>query len=94
MIERFPTNPTYLDTHAWVLFKKKNYSLAKFYMETALSNGGSENPTLLEHYGDILMMLEKTDEALDYWNRAKQLGSDSATLDRKIKEKRYIDEKK
>jgi len=94
VVERFPTNPTYLDTHAWVLFKKKNYTLAKFYMETALSNGGSENPTLLEHYGDILMMLEKTDEALDYWNRAKQLGSDSATLERKIKEKRYIDEKK
>jgi tetratricopeptide (TPR) repeat protein len=93
VVERFPDNPTYLDTYAWVLFKKKNYTLARFYMETALKNGGNENPTLLEHYGDILFMLERVDEAVGYWNKAVEFGSDSEVLKQKINEKRYIREK-
>ena len=93
VVERFPDNPTYLDTYAWVLFKKKNYSLAKFYMETALKNSGSENPTLLDHYGDILFMLDRVEEAVEYWRKAKELGSDSEVIDQKINEKRYIREK-
>ena len=93
VVERFPDNPTYLDTYAWVLFKKGNYSLAKFYMETALRNGGNENPTLLDHYGDILFKLERLEEAVSYWEKAKEFGSDSEILDQKIKEKRYIREK-
>lgn len=92
VIEQFPDNPTYLDTHAWVLFKRGNYKLAKFYMESALNNGGDKNPTLLEHYGDILFMMKKTDEAKEYWEKAKNNGGTSAILDRKIKEKKYIEE--
>ena len=92
VIEQFPDNPTYLDTHAWVLFKKGNYTLAKFYMQSAINNGGDKNPTLLEHYGDILFMLKKTDEARQYWEKAKDNGGTSAVLDRKIREKKYIEE--
>ena len=38
-----PENSTYLDTYAWVLFMRKDYALAKFYMETAMKNGGDKN---------------------------------------------------
>lgn len=93
VVERYPDNPTYLDTYAWVLFKKKNYSLARFYMETALNNGGNTNPTLLEHYGDILYMLERVSEAVEYWEKAREFGGDSEILEKKILEKRYIGEK-
>ena len=93
VVEKFPDNPTYLDTYAWVLFKKQNYSLAKFYMETALKNGGNENPTLLDHYGDILFMLNRVDEAVSSWEKAKEFGSDSKVLEQKIREKKYIREK-
>lgn len=92
VIERFPNNPTYLDTHAWVLFRKGDFSLAKFYMESALNNGGDENATLLEHYGDILYKLGKTEEALEYWQKAKENGGAGEVLERKIKEKRYLEE--
>lgn len=92
VIEMFPDNPTYLDTHAWVLFKKGDYSLAKFYMESAINNGGSENGTLLEHYGDILIKLNKTEEAVKNWKKARDLGDASELIDRKIEEKRYIEE--
>lgn len=92
VIERFPDNPTYLDTHAWVLFKKGEYALAKFYMESALNNGGNDNPTLLEHFGDILFKIGKLDEALDYWNKALENGGDSEILRRKINEQKYLEE--
>ncbi len=92
VVERFSDNATYLDTYAWVLFKKKNYSLAKFYMESALSYSAEENPTLIEHYGDILMMLGNVEEALRNWEKAATLGSESKTLQQKITKKKYIEE--
>ncbi|MBN2774548.1 MAG: tetratricopeptide repeat protein, partial [Prolixibacteraceae bacterium] len=91
VIELFPDNSTYLDTHAWVLFKKKEYQLAKFYMESAIKNGGETNPVLLEHYGDILIMLKNTDEARKFWEKAKEMGGESALLDRKIRDMKYYE---
>lgn len=91
VIEKFPNNPTYLDTYAWVLFKRKNYSLAKFYMENALTNGGNTNPTLLEHMGDILFMMEKKSEASEYWQKARENGGESEVLDRKIRDQQYYE---
>ncbi len=92
VVERFPNNATYLDTHAWVLFKKGEYKLAKFYMESAIKNGGDDNATLLEHYGDILFMSEKLDEAKEYWEKAKENGGNSEVLLRKIREQKYFEE--
>jgi tetratricopeptide (TPR) repeat protein len=92
VIEKFPDNSTYLDTYAWVLFKKGEYKLAKFYMESALKYGGNDNSTLLEHYGDILFKLQQTDEALKYWQKAKDLGEVSELLDKKINERKYLEE--
>jgi tetratricopeptide (TPR) repeat protein len=92
VVEKFPDNATYLDTYAWVLFKKKNYSLAKFYMETALSHSEDESSTLIEHYGDILFMLGNMEEAFNNWNKALSIGSESKRLKQKIAEKKYIRE--
>ncbi len=92
VIAQFPDNETYLDTYAWVLFKKGNYALARFYMETALKNGGENNPVMLEHYGDILFMLNKLSEAKQYWEKAKDNGGTSEVLKRKIREQKYIAE--
>jgi len=92
VVARFPNNATYLDTHAWVLFKKGEYKLAKFYMESAIKNGGDDNATLLEHYGDILFMSEKLNEAKEYWEKAKENGGNSEVLLRKIKEQKYFEE--
>lgn len=91
VIQAHPNNPTYLDTHAWVLFKKKEYRLAKFYMDTALQNGGEENAVLFEHYGDILFMMNEAEEALKYWIKSRDQGNKSQTLIKKIEEKKYIE---
>ena len=61
-------------------------------METAIKNGGENNPVMLEHYGDILFMLNKLEEASQYWEKAKNNGGTSEVLLRKIREKKYIEE--
>ncbi len=86
-----PNNATYLDTYAWVLFMQKNFTLAKFYMETAMKNGGDKNGVIVEHYGDILFMLGEKQNALEQWKKALGTGEGSALLNEKIKQQRYLD---
>ncbi|HLN73928.1 MAG: tetratricopeptide repeat protein [Methylococcaceae bacterium] len=86
-----PDNPTYLDTYAWVLFMRKDYSLAKFYMEIALKNGGDKNGVIVEHYGDILYMLGNKDQAMEQWKKAQATGDTSEFINEKIKQGRYLD---
>ena len=61
-------------------------------MEAAIKNNGEDNAVMLEHYGDILFMLNKLEEANQYWEKAKNSGSTSEVLERKIREKKYIAE--
>jgi tetratricopeptide (TPR) repeat protein len=91
VVQAVPDNPTYLDTYAWVLFMRENYELARFYIETAINNGGSDNAVLVEHYGDILYKLGEKEKALENWKKAKGLGEGSEVLDQKIKESRFIE---
>jgi tetratricopeptide (TPR) repeat protein len=90
-IKAEPDNATYLDTYAWVFFVKGNYLLAKIYIEKAIEKDMGRNAALLDHYGDILYMSGDREKALDQWTKARQAGKQSATLDRKIAEKTYIE---
>ena len=71
-----PDNATFLDTYAWVLFKRKNYSLAKFYMRSALENDKDISGVMYEHYGDILYMDGDKEEAVKMWQKAVETGGD------------------
>lgn len=83
MIE--PGNGTYLDTHAWVLFKRKVYSEALYYMKQAIEKTTDPSGVLYEHYGDILYVNGKKEEALEMWRMAKEKGDEVSTdLDAKI----------
>lgn len=86
-----PENPTYLDTYAWVLFMRKEYTTARFYMDTAIKNGGDKNGVIVEHYGDILFLLGQKDKALEQWKKAVEIGDGSSLLSEKIKQQRYLD---
>ena len=87
-----PTNATFLDTYGWVLFKQGAYTMAKIYIENAVKYS-EEDPSaeVLEHYGDILYKTGEPEQALEQWKKAKGLGSDSKTLKKKIKTKKYIE---
>ena len=91
-IKMEPNNPTYLDTYAWVFFTKGSYTLAKVYIQSAINKDPSNNPVLIDHYGDILYMSGDKEGALEQWKRAKELGNESEILDRKIAEETYIED--
>ena len=54
-----PDNPTYLDTHAWVLYMKGNYKEAEKYMKKALKLLKEPDDTYNKHYEAILRKLGK-----------------------------------
>ncbi|HVD99650.1 MAG TPA: tetratricopeptide repeat protein [Cytophagaceae bacterium] len=84
LVKKYPTEATYLDTYAWVLYMLKDYQGAKHYLEIAILN--SNNGTIVEHYGDVLYQLGEKDKAIEQWKRAKQLGETSEFLDKKLAE--------
>jgi tetratricopeptide (TPR) repeat protein len=86
-----PGNASFEDTYAWILFKQKKYADAKTWMEKALQHGKTKSGTQTEHYGDILFHLGDTEGAVQNWLKAKQYGAQSATLERKINEKKYLE---
>ena len=92
-----PKNPTYLDTYAWILFQRGNYTLSKLYIENAITNGGGdESADVLDHYGDILFKTGDTDKAIQQWEKALEMKekageTDTSTLKRKIENKTYYE---
>lgn len=91
-IKAEPTNATYLDTYAWILFMQKRYEDAKIYIDETLKNDSLPSGVVLEHAGDIYAMTGNMDKAMDYWRQAVDKGNDSAVLQRKIKQRKYIKE--
>lgn len=96
-----PLNKTYLDTYAWVLFMQENYVMAKFYIDRVVSPSQADSTLLadenlhadvLEHAGDIYALSGNDELALRYWGLARQKGSDSALLGKKLKLKKYVKE--
>ncbi len=91
-IKAQPKSATYLDTYAWVLFEQGKYGEAATFIEEAMKNISpvKQNASIYEHAGDIYSMLGKTQDALEMWRKAKSLDSNSKTLEKKIKQKKYI----
>ena len=86
-----PNTASFEDTYAWILFKLKRYADAKLWIEKALVHGKKQSSVQTEHYGDIMFYLGNTEAAVQNWKKAKDYGSKSAILDRKINEKKYIE---
>lgn len=89
-----PGNSTYLDTYAWILFEKGDYVQARLFIDDALKSGGEESDVIIEHAGDIYYMSGDVDGAVKLWLKAREMGSESKTLEQKIKRKKYIPEKR
>lgn len=86
-----PDNSSFLDTYAWILFQLNDFAGAKEWQEKAMKAEGGKSGTVVEHYGDILFKLGQTEEAIKYWKQAKELGTDSGTIDKKISEGKYVE---
>jgi len=87
LVKDNPKNASYLDTYAWVLFMREKYKEARKVMEEAI-DAGQPSSTLFEHYGDILFKLGDTDAAVRQWQKAKEVGGNNETIDKKISNRR------
>lgn len=77
-------NPTYLDTHAWVLFKLGRTDEARPLLQQAVSRDGQKSPELQMHYGDVLAALGEYFMAEIYWKRALENGYDPSEVELRI----------
>jgi predicted Zn-dependent protease len=87
-----PKNSSFLDTYGWVLYKLQRYNDARTWVGKALEDKDSVSAEVMEHYGDILFKLGDTGQAIDYWQKAKAKGPGSALLDKKIAEKKLLEQ--
>lgn len=81
-VEQMPSNPSYLDTFAWVLYQLAEFEKAKVYIERAIAAGG--NATHYEHLGDILEQLGDLDGAVIAWRKALQLDPSRDAVQNKL----------
>ncbi len=89
-IEMEPENPSWLDTYAWVLFKKRDYAKAMEYIDRAIAADAEPTAEVFEHAGDIHFMSGDPDGALLYWEKALKLDPANDLLSRKVAHKTYF----
>lgn len=86
-----PNNSSYQDTYGWILYQMKKYEDAKTWIDKAIHNGGGNNGTLLEHYGDVLYKLGDVDNAVQYWINARKAGDTTTLIDKKIADRKLYE---
>lgn len=79
-----PDVASFQDTYGWVLYTRENYQNALFWIEESLKNGGSSDPTVLEHHGDVLLKLNRIKDAVVAWQKALEAGGETDDLSPKI----------
>ncbi len=88
-----PQDPELFITKAKILFQINSFAEAKSTIEQIrgllFTRGEDQNGAIIEFYGDILFKLNKVDEAIIEWKKAKELGNTSDKIDRKIADKTY-----
>lgn len=86
-----PDNDTFLDTYAWILFRKNDYVHAKEFIDKALEiEGENAQADVLHHAGDIYYMNGDPEQALKYWEQALKLDPDNDLLKKKVKHKTHF----
>lgn len=79
--ENKPTNVAYVDSLAWVYYKRGQFAAAAELLARVLEMDLEPDPVILDHYGDTLYRLGKKDQALVQW-RASLKGREDEDPDR------------
>jgi tetratricopeptide (TPR) repeat protein len=90
LVEKYPENAIYLDTHAWVLYQQSDYENAREYLKKAAAQANASG-TVIEHYGDALFKLGNKIQAIIQWQKAKAKGGASSQIDDKIAKQGLIE---
>ncbi|MBX7102886.1 MAG: tetratricopeptide repeat protein [Gemmataceae bacterium] len=66
-------NAAYLDSLAWIYFKKKEYPKALELMKKVVKDEDSQHVEIYDHYAEILKANGKKSEAVEAWKKALTL---------------------
>lgn len=86
-----PDISAYLDTYGWVLYKQGKYGEAETWINKAIETGGSSDPDIMEHLGDVMFKLGQIEKAVDNWKKAKEKGKGSDLLNKKINDRKLYE---
>ncbi len=90
-LEMEPNRVAFLHTYGWINYLLGNYPTAKEYLERAIELSSEEKALFREHLGDIHCKLGNLEKATMNWEKAAALGSESETLNQKMKDKTCLD---
>lgn len=87
-----PNQASFQDTYAWILFQLGEYEEASEWIDKAIGpNEDRASAVLLEHKGDILFKQGNTEQAIEFWMKAKDKTGASEHIDKKIKDKQFYE---
>lgn len=89
-LELEPGNAVFLDTYGWILFKQEKYADAVEVLERSVKLA-DDIGEIHHHLGDAHAKAGDMDKALKHWKTARELGEDSAILQKKISNKHYYE---
>ncbi len=69
------SNPIFIDTYAWILYKMGDIEEARVQMRRAVALDRSQNYEIALHYGVILYALGESTMAEFYWAKSRQWGA-------------------
>jgi tetratricopeptide (TPR) repeat protein len=79
-----PGNASYLDSLGWVEFRKGKFDQALSDLLRAAKTAEREDPVVFEHIGDTYLKLNRSQEALEAWQKALALDPKNKNLADKI----------
>jgi len=86
VISRADNNTTFLDTYAWVLYKRGKLKDAAIIMEKIISSGEKADAEWYEHYGSILKGQKKCAQAIEKWEIAVSIDTSKTHLIQEIRD--------
>ncbi|MDE6649171.1 MAG: tetratricopeptide repeat protein [Muribaculaceae bacterium] len=89
-----PDNPTYLDTLAWILYLKGEYSDALEIQEKAVGEMKSDEESAAEfwdHLGDIQFRNNQKENAVESWKKALDIDPDNKDIAEKVRNRNIKD---
>jgi tetratricopeptide (TPR) repeat protein len=88
-------NSAYLDSLAWVLYKKKDYAEAKKLLLEAIKDEEGQHIEIMDHLGDIHSALGEKAEAVKVWKDALNFaGTSKREQDKKKEVEKKIEKNK
>ncbi len=87
-VEAEPDNQSYLDSMAWVEYKRGKFVEARGFLDRAIGPANRPDPVVLDHLGDTMYRLELPTEAVKQWKRSLQRLTEAGAEREDLKELR------